>query len=100
MNYKILILASLFFSRHKEGSDSSENYLDFAKKFEAKLKADFALDNSVSTGFFSALSGAQDLISSSPDAVEKILRDIYAQSKLVSPGEMFSADAKGLIRDI
>ena len=100
MKYKILILASLFFSRHKEGSDSSENFFDFVKKFEAKQKTDFALDKSLSTAFFSQISGAQELVGANLQAVEKIMKDIYTASKQATPGEMFRADMTGVIRDI
>ena len=47
MKMKILILASLFFSRHQEGSDSHENFFEFAKKFLAKQKGEFALEKSM-----------------------------------------------------
>ena len=36
MKMKILILASLFFSRHQEGADAQENFFEFAKKFLAR----------------------------------------------------------------
>ena len=43
MKMKIMILASLFFSRHPEGADSQENFFEFAKKFLARQKGGFNL---------------------------------------------------------
>ena len=43
MKMKIMILASVFFSRHPEGADSQENFFEFAKKFLARQTGGFNL---------------------------------------------------------
>ena len=100
MKIKTLIAASLFFSRHQEGSDSQVNFFEFARKFEAKQDGDFALEMSMSTGFLLKLNQANDFIGTKLPIVQQVFEEIYLASKQVTPGKMFSANGQGLLRDI
>ena len=49
MQLKVLILASLFYSRHQGGSESIDGFIEFSKKFEAQQSGDFAFKTALNT---------------------------------------------------
>ena len=96
---KVLILASLFYARHQGGSDSVDDFLEFAKKFGAKQGGGFAFKTALGSSFLNASIRTLDLASNEM-VVKTIMEELYIYTRSAEPKDMFNTKIDGFMQDL
>ena len=100
MKVKTLILSSLFFARHQGGSESLDDFLAFAEKFEAKQSDDFALKATLESTFLCTPTSVLEIISSNENVFKSMVKEMYTASLGIDPKVLFNSEAEGSREDL
>ena len=97
---KTLILCALFFSRHQGGSESLDDFLMFAEKFEDRQPDDFALQTTLESTFLCTPTSVLEIISSNENVFKSMVKEMYTASLGIDPKVLFNSEAEGSREDL